>query len=370
MWALAICALLVLLLKTFVADVYYVTSSSMVPSIFPPEVVLVLRDRSPPERFEMVAVRHEGENMVKRVAALGRESLLIDASGDLRVDGAYLPPDAPRPAPVPVFDDRFQSIAEEFDWGDSGGRDQWADLDGVFQLDARGIGRSSAGMLRYHPQLRDNYLDREGNLVQGIYDVHDAVLEVEVWVSEPGGELRAVLVEQGDTFEFSVDLSQPGRALARLTRERPELEVLAETTVELELETWTALRIANIDNHLTVEWGQESPVVVVEVSYEANTFHPLDTARQGKSFGDRVRFGGRGCRLRIQNLRILRDMHWTQQGRFAVGQRHRIGPGEVFLLGDYSAESLDSRDFGALPVRQILGRPVMVVWPPSAIRWL
>ena len=40
---------------------------------------------------------------------------------------------------------------------------------------------------------------------------------------------------------------------------------------------------------------------------------------------------------------------------------------EVFLLGDSSAESRDSRFFGPVRLSSLVGRPVAVVWPRS--RW-
>ena len=44
-----------------------------------------------------------------------------------------------------------------------------------------------------------------------------------------------------------------------------------------------------------------------------------------------------------------------------------LGPDEYFVLGDHSAESRDSREWGPVALRDIVGRAVRVVWPPS--RW-
>jgi signal peptidase I len=45
----------------------------------------------------------------------------------------------------------------------------------------------------------------------------------------------------------------------------------------------------------------------------------------------------------------------------------KVRPGTVFLMGDNRANSEDSRDFGAVPTSNIIGRAVARVWPPS--RW-
>ena len=45
----------------------------------------------------------------------------------------------------------------------------------------------------------------------------------------------------------------------------------------------------------------------------------------------------------------------------------RVPAGTLFALGDNRADSLDSRQFGAVPVRRVIGRVVARIWPPE--RW-
>jgi signal peptidase I len=45
----------------------------------------------------------------------------------------------------------------------------------------------------------------------------------------------------------------------------------------------------------------------------------------------------------------------------------RVRRGTVFVLGDNRANSEDSRTFGAIPTRDIIGVAVAIVWPPD--RW-
>jgi signal peptidase I len=45
----------------------------------------------------------------------------------------------------------------------------------------------------------------------------------------------------------------------------------------------------------------------------------------------------------------------------------RVRPRTVFVLGDNRADSVDSRSFGAVPTRDLIGRVVARVWPPA--RW-
>ena len=45
----------------------------------------------------------------------------------------------------------------------------------------------------------------------------------------------------------------------------------------------------------------------------------------------------------------------------------KVQPGTVFVLGDDRANSIDSRSFGGVPTRDVVGRVVARVWPPQ--RW-
>ena len=45
----------------------------------------------------------------------------------------------------------------------------------------------------------------------------------------------------------------------------------------------------------------------------------------------------------------------------------RVRRGTVFVLGDHRADSNDSRDLGAVPVADLIGRVRTRIWPPS--RW-
>ena len=49
------------------------------------------------------------------------------------------------------------------------------------------------------------------------------------------------------------------------------------------------------------------------------------------------------------------------------GQIIKVPPGSYFALGDNSAHSADSRQWGFIPRKDIIGKAVMIWWPPKRI---
>eukprot|EP00611_Tribonema_gayanum_P013908 TRINITY_DN25145_c0_g1_i1.p1 TRINITY_DN25145_c0_g1~~TRINITY_DN25145_c0_g1_i1.p1 ORF type:complete len:168 (-),score=26.13 TRINITY_DN25145_c0_g1_i1:445-948(-) len=47
-----------------------------------------------------------------------------------------------------------------------------------------------------------------------------------------------------------------------------------------------------------------------------------------------------------------------------------VPPGHLWLEGDNKAKSIDSRDYGPVPMALVTGRSVAVVWPPSRMQFV
>jgi len=373
LWGLLALLFLVLVVKSFVADVYRVDSGSMRPTLFggrtrpddereDSERVLVRYERGlEPERFALVVTRSgdDGKPLVKRAVGLPGDRNFVLLDGDVLLDGKRLPADAPRPAPILVHDDRWFEPEQSFERREDGSVRR---EDGAWVVDG---GPSAPGnRLLFHRPLRDDYLDRHHRLIPGVVEVNDAQLELEVRLDGPPADqrLHLQLVEAGDTF--TLELWPRGLRLTRRNRTLTGELVLAEKTCELATERWLAVSFANIDNHLRArlpELGLE-----LGASYDAN--QPLPTAATvTEHFGPRVAFGVQAGRARFRAVRILRDLYYTSVGSFARTPLS-LGPDEYFLLGDNSAASTDSRELGPVPADRLFGRPVAVLWPEP--RWL
>lgn len=68
---------------------------------------------------------------------------------------------------------------------------------------------------------------------------------------------------------------------------------------------------------------------------------------------------------------IFNQRYYYNRGEFAKEDEKLIVPaGSFFVLGDNSASSKDSRYWGFVPRKNILGKALMIYWPPHRIRFI
>jgi signal peptidase I len=75
------------------------------------------------------------------------------------------------------------------------------------------------------------------------------------------------------------------------------------------------------------------------------------------------------------NVYVNGEQEGTAGGNFgthfrALPRVWKLGESEYFVLGDNRAVSLDSRQFGPVPVEDFIGRVVCVYWPRERMRWI
>jgi signal peptidase I len=126
------------------------------------------------------------------------------------------------------------------------------------------------------------------------------------------------------------------------------------------------LRFANVDSRLTVwvdgkvlDFGPAADYP----SPNREAFEPTTT-----DLNEPARIGATG-NVDVSKVQLWRDVYYTcnEAGDCRV-QTYYVQPGHYFCLGDNSASSADGRSWGLVPERLMLGRAVVIYWPPSRIR--
>jgi len=76
--------------------------------------------------------------------------------------------------------------------------------------------------------------------------------------------------------------------------------------------------------------------------------------------------------LELRRVEVLRDLHYSDQGVIGTGESDacHIGPGMLFVLGDHSCDSRDSRYVGPVPLAAVRGRPIAIYRPSARRAWL
>ncbi len=356
--------LFVLLLKAFLFDVYRVDSGSMEPTIRAAgELVLVRYDRAPAlERFDLVVILREGERepALKRVVGLPGEELRL-ADGDLVVDGAKLAADVARPRPVSIFDSTRHDLSAHFECEPES---SWPEIeDGVF------LDESEQVQVSWRGGLHDDYVRPSGERVIGRNDVGDARISTRTRFREGLGTFFWRLSEEGDVFEAVLTPDENGSAHATISRaiRGREPTILDEATVSFEAHARHRVTFSNIDDHLAVDVDGRR---VLLAEYGGNTpLGGVSDPRQRHRL-PRAAFGAEGVTAFIGGVRLYRDLHYTDRGAFGTSESVRLGPGEIFVLGDNSAESLDGREWGPISVGEVIGVPLAVPWPLASARRL
>jgi signal peptidase I len=347
--------LLALLLRTWLVmglvEPITVAGSSMAPTLDSGDRLWIDRttfERRRPRRGEVVVLRnpHDGLQMcVKRVVGLPGETVEIVA-GDVWVDGQ------PR-AKTLVQQQAVRQLVHRQSQQSS----RWhADASDTWQRD-KDVWRSDSNeqtrwhWLRYvHPNdqpITDDVATNVG-LSRRLNLVRDFSLSTKLR-AQGGGQIALELNDGRRTLR--VTLLLPEGTLSLTANEK----LLSTTTLSaaclLELKRGAA----------TVEFSNFDRQLLLAVGSRVELRHVLAVESQPLGTSSPFAVGVAGLQVSLGELTLYRDIYYTRQpvGEAFAAQSavHRLGSNEYYLLGDNSPISIDSRRWGGVSGRLLLGRP-------------
>jgi signal peptidase I len=204
--------------------------------------------------------------------------------------------------------------------------------------------------------------------------VGDLMLECDIKIEQAIGVVALELRRGGNRFHARFDMSAAVCTLHRIVDGREE--ELARRSVVLMPGKYD-VRFANFDQRLTV-WLKGRPLFGDGVDY-AGSLHSGPTVDDLQPAG----IGARGETVTVSQLRLWRDVYYTvdtarsdalglvswsdpatwEALRDLPSKTWYVQPGHYLVLGDNSPESSDSRSWGVVPERLVLGKALARYYP-------
>ncbi len=366
-WKLAIVAVVPLLGKLFVVDVYPVREQSMWPAL-QGGADYVIVDRlsarfSAPARFDVCVFAHsDGDGnshlYVKRVIGVsgdrmdfrGGDIVLEDGHGGMSI--VQRPPDLVDAQMFRVFppDGAWLSmlrVAGGSARGEAGALSIQPEPGGMATVDllpGGGVDRRC---------FRDDHMGPDGRIVPGRNVVPDIRVDLG-GVELGGGGLRISHELEGGEVR-RVEIDPTGIAILGGTPESETRRGFFPGAC-----VGTGIRIETVDGVFRVSRREGT-------GWRELFSEPRDTATYGSFSGLRIQ--ARGGAITMRALEVLRDVHygWASEN---VSGAVVVPSGKLFLVGDNVPVSIDSRDaaFGPIPLSSVVGFVRAVVRPFERVR--
>ena len=208
--------------------------------------------------------------------------------------------------------------------------------------------------------LIDNYgyNPNEGGAVPN--PVRDVMLSARVQRESGAGEFAIQLTDGSQNFTVVFDASRREVRLLAGDGEEPVATTDWPTSLDASAAT---VEVSLFDRQLIVAVNGR-PLMEP---------WPFETPSGTPAPRSAVRFGSRGLDVRVDQLKLYRDVYYTSsRARHGVNRPHQLGDDDFFMLGDNSPVSHDSRRWDEAPVHRslLLGKPFLVHLPskPGRLR--
>jgi signal peptidase I len=208
--------------------------------------------------------------------------------------------------------------------------------------------------------LIDNYgyNPNEGGAVPNL--VRDVMLSARVQWESAAGEFAIQLTDGLQNFTVVFDASHREVRLLAGEGEQPVATSDWPTSLDTNVAT---VEVSLFDKQVSVAANGQS---LLEP-------WPFETPSGTPAPHSAVRFGARGLDVRVDQLKLYRDVYYTSsRARHGVNRPYKLGDDDFFMLGDNSPVSHDSRRWDEAPVHRslLLGKPFLVHLPskPGRLR--
>ena len=214
------------------------------------------------------------------------------------------------------------------------------------------------------------------------------MLECNLTVDQPKGEFWMEVNKGVDRFQARFDLATGACSLYRNSHHADKWELLASAQTRVKAAGTYHLRFANYDERLTVWVGRDLPFDDGK-EYPPPVERGPDTELDEAKNNDLQPAGmcSVGAAVQVHGIKLWRDTYYTadaqnpaDHGKTISGDDWRfprkweplrhlrpktfyVYPQHYLCLGDNSAESSDSRYWGLVPERLMLGRALVVYFP-------
>ena len=379
---------IIVFIRVQVVTAYHIPTKSMEPTLHGDPTrgdrILVNKLSGPPQRFDITVFDGFGtdrKNFVKRCVALPGEQLSL-GEGDLWIDGKLVRKDgaAYEAMLFEVFDEdrvrrnasrhaKGEAAAEaEFreqmkaDWHLEGGGEHGEQEDPAppyagFRLAVPDGADVSAPppQITWGRAVEDSYVDPATGVTRpGIYADPDQRITAAV-KPVPGTNAKVVFVlTRGEEHTYEAVLCGDGKGV-RLLADGVTVGEAAQVTLPEGVPSLVSF--SQVDRVLRLTVGG---ALVVRHDLP-DPEHPMQHAKAGVAMM-RVLRGAAW----IEPKRLERDVYYVADSPERVFDR--LGPDQFFMMGDNSSNSSDSRIHGPVHRSRLVGKPLLIVWPPSRMR--
>jgi signal peptidase I len=222
----------------------------------------------------------------------------------------------------------------------------------------------------------------------GDHWVSDLILECTIEIPSPDAEATLEVAKGHDRFQAVFTKGEC--KLFRLTTSDEGNETRKEMgshATKITKGGKYAIRLANVDARLTV-WVDDKPI---GFGRDQTDYAPPDPMKRLEPFEKNdldqpARVGAKGD-VKVSKVSLWRDLHYNcgfhrpdpdKRKKYdpqprevpecdSPVQTYYVQPGHYLMFGDNTNSSADSRSWGLVPKRLMLGKAVMVYWPLSRL---